>query len=122
MSALHYIARAWQSHAAATVGYEADGLFYPIAECAGFGRSSEEAERTAMQIAAALNTAADDEWTALDTHYASEVAGIRELPKPVTWTELHRFADAVAARASSAIQTENARLRAVLDASREQEP
>ena len=59
MSALHYIARAWQSHAAATVGYEVDGLVYPIAECSGFGRSSEEAERTAAQIAAALNAYAD---------------------------------------------------------------
>jgi hypothetical protein len=59
MSAIHYIARAWQSHAAATVGYEVDGLFYPIAECSGFGRSSEEAERTAAQIAAALNAYAE---------------------------------------------------------------
>ena len=55
MSAIHYIAREWQSHAAATVGYEVDGLFYPIAECSGFGRSSEEAEQTAAQIVAALN-------------------------------------------------------------------
>ena len=61
MSAIHYIARAWQSHAAATVGYEADGLFYPIAECAGFGRSSEEAEQTAALIVAALNAQDDAE-------------------------------------------------------------
>ena len=121
MTAPNYIARAWQCLAATSVGYEVDRKFVQVAECSGFGRSSEEAERTAMQIVAALNAAADDEWTALDTHYASDVAGIRALPKSVTWTELHRFANAVAARASSAIRAENDRLRAVLDASREQE-
>ena len=107
MTAPNYIARPWLSHAATSVGYEVDGKFVQVAECSGFGRSSEEAERTAAQIAAALNAAAvpDDEWTALDTHYASEVAGIRALPRPVTWTELHRFAEAVAKRASVAAIT-----------------
>ena len=124
MSAINYIAREWQCHAATSVGhYDVDGKFVQVAECSGFGRSSEEAEQMAAQIAAALNSMVtpDDEWTALDTHYASEVAGIRALPKSVTWTELHRFAEAVARRASSSIRAENARLRAVLDASREQE-
>ena len=124
MSTPLYIAREWQCHAATSVGYyEVDGKFVQVAECSGFGRSSEEAEQMAAQIAAALNSMVtpDDEWTAMDTHYASEAAGIRALPKPVTWTELHRFADAVAQRASSAIRAENARLRAILDARREQE-
>ena len=35
-------------------------------------------------------------WAALDSHYASESAGIRALPRPVTWTELHRFGEEVA--------------------------
>jgi hypothetical protein len=123
MNAPHYIARPWQCHAATSVGYEADGKFMQVAECSGFGNTSEDAEQMAAQIAAALNSMVtlDDEWTALDTHFASEVAGIRALPKPVTWTELHKFADAVAKRASSAIRAENARLRAILDARREQE-
>jgi hypothetical protein len=55
MSAIHYIARPWLTRGVTTVGYEVDGLFYPIAECADFGRSSEEAERTAAQIVEALN-------------------------------------------------------------------
>ena len=55
MSAPHYIARAWQCHAATSVGYQIDGHFYQVAECSGFGRSAEEAERTAAQIVAALN-------------------------------------------------------------------
>ena len=112
MTAPNYIARPWLSHAATSVGYEVDGKFVQVAECSGFGRSSEDAERTAAQIAAALNaqtaaveTMREDPWTALDTHYASEVAGIRALPRPVTWTELHRFAEAVAKRASVAAIT-----------------
>ena len=112
MSTPLYIAREWQFRAATSVGYYEAGRFRQIAECFGFGRSSEDAERTAVQIAAALNaqTAAvepmrEDLWTALDTHYASEVAGIRALPRPVTWTELHRFAEAVAKRASVAAIT-----------------
>jgi len=55
MSATHYIARAWWCHAATSVGYEIDGHFHHLAECSGFGRSAEEAERTAAQIVEALN-------------------------------------------------------------------
>jgi len=55
MSAIHYIARPWLTRGATTVGYEVDGMFQPIAECSGLGRLIEEAERTAAQIAAALN-------------------------------------------------------------------
>lgn len=55
MSAIHYIARAWQCHAATSVGYEIDGMFQPIAECSGLGRLIEEAEQMAAQIVAALN-------------------------------------------------------------------
>lgn len=59
MSAIHYIAREWQCHAATSVGYEVDGKFHHVAECSGFGRSAEEAERTATQIVVALNAYAD---------------------------------------------------------------
>lgn len=55
MSAIHYIARAWLTRGATTVGYEVDGMFQPIAECSGLGRLIEEAEQTAAQIVAALN-------------------------------------------------------------------
>jgi hypothetical protein len=55
MSAIHYIARAWLTLGATTVCHEVDGIFQPIAECSGFGNSSEEAEATAAQIVAALN-------------------------------------------------------------------
>lgn len=118
MSAIHYIARPWQCHAATSVGYEVDGGFVQVAECSGFGRTAEDAVRAAAQIVAALNAAEapdKDGWTTLDTHYASEVCGIRALPKPVTWTELHRFATHVADRVSSAmVAVEAARLRTAL--------
>ena len=55
-------------------------------------------------------------WTALDTHYASEAVGIRALPKPITWTELQRYSEEVASRATAALIAENARLRGVLPA------
>ena len=57
----HYIAREWQCHAATSVGYEIDGHFHQVAECSGFGRSSEEAEQTAALIVAALNAQDDAE-------------------------------------------------------------
>lgn len=47
-------------------------------------------------------------WSALDTHEASEAAGIRALPKPITWTELHRFAEEVARRATEGASPEQA--------------
>lgn len=59
MSRVVYIARDWQCHAATSVGYEVAGQFVQVAECAGLGRSSQEAEQMAAQIVAALNAHAD---------------------------------------------------------------
>lgn len=60
MSAINYIAREWQCHAATSVGYyEADGKFVQVAECSGFGRTGVEAERSAAQIVTALNAHGD---------------------------------------------------------------
>ena len=54
-----YIAREWKCHAATSVGYEAAGQFHQVAECSGFGNTSEEAQAMAARIARALNQAPD---------------------------------------------------------------
>lgn len=55
-----------------------------------------EQKSDAVNLTESAGNAATALWTALDSHYASESAGIRALPRPVTWTELHRFGEEVA--------------------------
>lgn len=47
--------RAWSCHAKTTVGRIVNGTWQPVAECSSFGWSSDEAEKAAAVIVAALN-------------------------------------------------------------------
>lgn len=48
-------AREWTCHAKTTVGRVVNGTWQPVAECSGLGRPTDEAEKTAALMVAALN-------------------------------------------------------------------